>query len=81
MTIIYTTMGSGRGGCGHKHRTREAADVCLSRDMDGCHAQGGYSDRAVLESDEDGYLVHADGDNYYPYGPGSCAASVDDIGR
>lgn len=47
----YTTIGSVRGSCGHKHRTREAAQRCLEQDKQDCAAQGGYSDRLILASD------------------------------
>lgn len=43
----YTTRGSVRGGCGHLHRTADAARACLQRDQRGCERQGGYSDRGV----------------------------------
>jgi hypothetical protein len=43
----YTTWGAIRGGCGHAHRTSEAARRCLSKDRRGCQAQGGYSDREI----------------------------------
>ena len=43
----YTTWGSVRGTCGHKHRTIEAALACIYRDSVGCTRQGGYSDRHV----------------------------------
>lgn len=45
--MVYTTWGGVRGGCGHLHRTREAAERCLERDRRGCEAQGGYSDRVI----------------------------------
>ena len=51
MSDTYTTMGSVRGCCGHKHRTIEAAKRCIDRDHAGCVRQGGYSDRTVVYSD------------------------------
>lgn len=44
----FTTTGSVRGGCGHVHLTRAAAEKCLDRDHRGCVTQGGYSDRKVV---------------------------------
>lgn len=54
----YTTYGDVRGGCGHRHSTREAAERCLSRDQRGCKCQGGYSDRSVVYVDDDGVLYY-----------------------
>ena len=48
-TTHYTTTGSVRGSCGHKHRSRELARACIARDHRGCEAQGGYSDRRVVK--------------------------------
>lgn len=45
----YTTEGSIRGSCGHKHRTIETARKCLQEDQAGCRSQGGYSDRRIVE--------------------------------
>jgi hypothetical protein len=53
-TAYYTTDGSVRGDCGHKHRTVEAARRCLDKDQRGCSSQGGYSDRRVVAVDTDG---------------------------
>lgn len=47
----YTTKGSVRGCCGHKHRTLEAAVRCVRGDQRGCQSQGGYSDRRVVRTD------------------------------
>lgn len=44
----WTTEGSIRRCCGHRHRTEEAAERCLKKDQRGCEAQGGYSDRIVI---------------------------------
>jgi hypothetical protein len=49
--IAYTTTGSVRGCCGHKHRTLGGAVKCLQRDTAGCNSQGGYSDRTVCHHD------------------------------
>jgi len=49
--MTYTTRGSVRGGCGHKHRTIETAVKCLRRDQADCRRAGGYSDRCVVRSD------------------------------
>ena len=68
MTTTYTTSGSVRGGCGHAHRTVEAAVRCLARDQASCHRCGGgaYSDREVIgldgqtiptTTDDDGRLI------------------------
>ena len=43
----YTTYGSVRGSCGHKHRTIASAVVCLTKDRKVCRRYGGYSDRRV----------------------------------
>jgi hypothetical protein len=47
----YTTDGSVRGDCGHRHRTLSGAIQCLARDQAGCKSQGGYSDRQIRHSD------------------------------
>ena len=44
----YTTKGSVRGGCGHKHRTLLSAHRCARRDQSGCTYMGGYSDRRIV---------------------------------
>lgn len=44
----YTTTGSVRGDCGHRHRTDTGALACLQRDRAGCRRQGGYSDRRIV---------------------------------
>ena len=79
MTTVYTTIGSVRGCCGHRHKSREAAERCLAEDQRGCERQGGYSDRVVVESDADGVLC-TDAGPYYPHGRTCRAAHVDDIG-
>lgn len=48
---FYTTEGSVRGCCGHKHRSIDTAIRCLAADRDGCANQGGYSDRTVVRYD------------------------------
>lgn len=55
MTRVYTTFGSVRRGCGHRHRTAEAAGKCAARDQRHCKSQRGYSDR--------GMVVLVDGDS------------------
>jgi hypothetical protein len=47
MATTYTTRGSVRGSCGHKHRTIGAAVRCLHSDQAGCRTLRGYSDRTV----------------------------------
>lgn len=54
MATTYTTRGSVRGSCGHKHRTMAAAVRCLMADQSGCRNNGGYSDRVVRVTDDDG---------------------------
>lgn len=44
----FSTRGSVRGGCGHRHRTPEAAGRCAREDQQGCKRQGGYSDRVLV---------------------------------
>lgn len=63
----YTTSGSVRGCCGHRHRTIEAAKRCIDKDHAGCARQGGYSDRTVvyydgseLNSDDRDYVNNLD---------------------
>lgn len=52
----YTTYGPVRNGCGHRHRTVEAAMRCLRSDGKGCQMQGGYSDRTIYARLKDGSL-------------------------
>jgi hypothetical protein len=49
---LYTTLGDVRGGCGHAHRSLEAAIACRKADHKGCVSQGGYSDRQVYTISE-----------------------------
>lgn len=44
---IYTTVGSVRGTCGHKHRTLKRAYLCMASDSSACRKMGGYSDRHI----------------------------------
>jgi hypothetical protein len=80
----YTTYGSVRGCCGHKHQTLTAAQKCLSRDQAGCRSQGGYSDREVVLIGGDGYLyrdmgqVEAEDGNHWVRGPGGSGATLRD---
>lgn len=79
--MIFTTAGSVRGCCGHKHPTCADAENCLIEDQDGCHDARGYSDRIIVYGEEpDGILYCGDGEPYYPHGRTHRAASVDDIG-
>jgi hypothetical protein len=50
--MTYTTKGSVRGNCGHKHRSIVTAHKCLLADHVGCKRQGGYSDRYVCRTDD-----------------------------
>lgn len=61
MTKYYETIGSVRGNCGHHHKTIEAAQRCIDRDMVGCKSQGGYSDRFIhlIEDGQDKGPVNA----------------------
>lgn len=52
MKKYYTTDGPVRGNCGHKHRELRTALACLANDQAGCAAQGGYSDRQVIYTDD-----------------------------
>lgn len=51
MADFYTTDGSVRGSCGHKHRSIRTAFNCLAEDHAGCVGQGGYSDRRIVRVD------------------------------
>lgn len=53
MRTIYTTWGSVRGCCGHRHRTPEAAWACLQNDRSGCRNKRGYSDREIYVAQSD----------------------------
>jgi hypothetical protein len=68
--MTYTTYGSIRGGCDHRHATKAAAEKCLA------HDQAGYSDREIVLVGDDGYLYRdmgqfaaEDGDHWIR-GPG-----------
>jgi hypothetical protein len=68
--MTYSTYGSVRGCCGHRHLTEKEAMGCLHRDRKICAAQGGYSDREVVEVDDQGRLYYdLAADNWVP-GPG-----------
>jgi hypothetical protein len=62
MATTYTTRGSVRGCCGHKHRTLAAAVRCELSDQAGCRSQGGYSDRViiVIKDGEERRLTYGD---------------------
>jgi len=47
----YTTNGSIRGSCGHRHRTIKAAVRCLAAERRRCNRARGYSDREVIRVD------------------------------
>lgn len=54
----FTTRGSVRGSCHHKHRTWEAAARCAAQDDRDCRGGarhrpgfGGYSDRNVYDAE------------------------------
>ena len=47
----YTTDGSVRGSCGHRHRSIRLAVQCQRRDQRQCSVVGGYSDRRVVRTD------------------------------
>jgi hypothetical protein len=49
--MTYTTRGSVRGSCGHKHRSIETAARCQLGDQKDCNQAGGYSDRQVVRVD------------------------------
>ena len=51
MTNAYTTSGSVRGDCGHRHRSIRMAVQCQRRDQRECSSVGGYSDRRVVRTD------------------------------
>jgi len=61
--VTYTTYGSVRGCCGHKHRTLKTAQECADRDQAGCRTQGSgaYSDREIVLIGDDGYLYYDTG--------------------
>lgn len=46
----YIAHGPVRGGCGHLHRTEDAAQRCADADQRACRSQGrnSYSDRYVV---------------------------------
>lgn len=67
---IYTTYGSVRGCCGHRHRTPEAAQACIDRDQRGCASQGGYSDRSIATVGPNGYLYRDEACEDWIPGPG-----------
>ena len=49
--MYWVTEGPVRGGCGHKHRSEDAAAACIQRDNRNVKKGGGpraYSDRVVV---------------------------------
>lgn len=61
----YTTRGSVRGECGHKHRDISTAYDCFARDQRGCERQGGYSDRTVCAVKDGEERELTDGEQEY----------------
>lgn len=61
----FTSIGSVRGSCGHKHQTEHAAEACIAADQRACARQGGYSDRVAVERrprfDADAFVHEHDG--------------------
>lgn len=47
----YTTAGSVRGTCGHRHGAIATALECLRADQRDCASARGYSDRRVVRCD------------------------------
>ena len=80
MATTYTTYGRVRGGCGHRHTTRQAAERCRRRDASGCSkaGRGSYSDRKVVVVGSDGYLYADEGCEHWVPGVGgrSCGAAT-----
>jgi len=78
----YTTYGSVRGCCGHRHRTIRAAVLCAANDQESCHDQGGYSDREVVLVGDDGYLyrdlghVSAEDGDHWIRSPGGVGVMI-----
>ena len=66
MAIYYTTKGSVRQSCNHKHRNIGTAVRCLLRDQVGCAKSGGYSDRGIvaIEDGERRELTPAEHDEW-----------------
>lgn len=63
----FTSIGSVRGSCGHKHKSEHAATACIAADQKACARQGGYSDRSVVErrpAFDAGEYVHHHNDRY-----------------
>jgi hypothetical protein len=69
--IYYTTKGSVRGCCGHKHRYLHSAVKCVLNDRRDCLRVRGYSDRSVVRWDG-GEMTEEDYDaiRYYMYEEG-----------
>ncbi|MGB4652708.1 hypothetical protein [Methanothrix sp.] len=45
--VYYTTRGTRRGSCEHKHRTVAYAYHCLRHDIQACQKEGTISDRRI----------------------------------
>lgn len=68
----YTTWGPIRGGCGHAHRTIEAARRCVEKDVRTHRRRGGFSDRLVVFIEARSCLASYD----VTRGPGRWAGSA-----
>lgn len=68
MNRFYTTTGSVRGCCGHKHRSIATAKRCIDKDQAGCATQGGYSDRHVVRHDGSELSEDEQDELFYLYG-------------
>jgi len=83
-TVIFSTYGSVRGCCGHRHKSRAAAEKCLANDQAGCKSQGGYSDREIVLVGDDDYLyrdmgqIAAEDGDHWIRTDGGCGAKITD---
>jgi len=64
----WTTRGSVRGCCGHKHKRIGSAIACIGKDSRDCVSVGGYSDRHLVKM-IDGNEVEMD---EYDYAEADC---------
>ena len=53
--VTFEAWGPVRGGCGHRHRSPEAAEKCRQKDIRALRSLGGraYSDRTVWAAEAD----------------------------
>jgi hypothetical protein len=72
---MYTCWGSVRGGCGHAHRSVQAAFACCRRDQNGCRQQGGYSDRGIRRISHRSDMMRFD----VQRGPGHLVPDPDEV--